>query len=357
MKEYYLPTDFIKAPKYDAHTHYHTFNDVCVRKAKKANMNLLSINTNFDILPIDAQLEISQVLHKRHPETFNFLGTFNAVTFASETFAEDAIEHITKCMTAGARGIKIWKNIGMTLKNEAGTYVMADNPVFAPIFAFLEKKKIPLLAHLGEPRNCWLPLESMTTDSDRRYFSKNPNYHMYLHSDIPSYEQQIEARDRILERYPELIFVGAHLGSMDWSFEEIAKRFDRFPNFYVDLSGRFDHIVEQTLRNRNLVIDFFETYRNRIVYGLDYFVAEQYRWGWTNLVYKCFPSIYMSLLFEYLCRKIKKHWLFFATDTVIKTGNISNNPELPTQITGLKLPKNVVDCIFYKNAKSIYSVS
>ena len=354
MKEYYSPADFIKSPKYDAHLHYHTFNDSFVRKAKKVNTRLLTINTNFSFLPIEKQFEIGQSLHKYHPQTFDFICTFDATSFESKTFAEDSIAHIKKCMAAGAKGVKIWKNIGMILKNEAGQYIMADDPMFAPIFAFLEKEKIPLLAHCGEPRNCWLPPEQITIYSDHQYFTENPHYHMYMHPEMPSYEQHILARDNILERYPELIFVGAHLGSMEWRLEEVAKRFDRFPNFYVDISARFNHIIEQTLQNRKYVIDFFETYQNRILYGSDCFVSQYNSRKWMYLFCKCFPRVYMNLVFSNSYPTFKKYWLFFATDKVIKTGRIINKPEAPIHVEGLKLSKNIVDRIFYENARSVY---
>ena len=354
MKEYYSPSDFIKSPKYNAHIHYHTFDDLFLRKAKRINMSLLTINTDLNLLPIDTQFEVSQSLHERHPESFNYLCTFDSTAFASEEFAENTIKHIKNCMEAGAKGVKIWKNIGMLLKNERGEYVMADDPVFAPIFAFLEKEKIPLMAHLGEPRNCWLPLESITTYSDMRYFSKNPLYHAYLNPEMPSYERQMMAQDQILERYPELIYIGAHLGSKEWNLEEVAKMFDRFPNFCVDLTGRFDHIFEQTLRDKNQVINFFEKYHNRIMYGTDCVVSVNTRWGWLNLFSRQLPKVCMNLLFEYSYSVVKRHWLFLATDKVIKTGRITNKPDSPKQIQGLKLSKNVVDDIFYNNAIYIY---
>jgi len=352
MNEFYLPKDFNKSPKYDAHIHYSTFDDLFVRKAAKANIRLISINTNFNF-SIDRQFEICQFIHQRHPQTFNFLCTFDATTFTSKTFAEDSVGQIKKCMAAGARGVKIWKNIGMILKNKEGQYIMADDHVFDPIFAFLEKEKIPLLAHLGEPRNCWLPLECMTINTDRQYFSKNPNFHMCLHPEVPSYEQQIMARDRILERYPGLIFIGAHLGSMEWNLEEVAKRFDRFPNFYVDIAGRFAHIFEQTLRNRSYVIDFFQTYQKRIVYGgLDINLSPNSRW--INFCCKYFPHVFMNLLFRYSYRAIKKHWLFFATDKVFNTKKMNDKDESIQQIEGLKLSKNIVGRIFYENAHHVY---
>ena len=177
---------------------------------------------------------------------------------------------------------------------------------------------------------------------------------MHLHPEAPSYEQQIMAQDHILERYPKLIFVGAHYGSMEWNLEELAKRLDKFPNFYVDISGRFEHCFEQTFRNRNMVIDFFKTYSNRILYGSDYFVSYN-KQKWMNLFCKCFPKTYMSLLFNYIYIQIvKKHWLFLSTDKVIKTGRINNKPESPKHIEGLRLSKSIVDHIFCESTRHIY---
>ena len=330
MKDYYSKKDFINSPKYDAHIHYHTFDDLFVHKAKNNNLQLLSVNTNFDYMSIDEQFEISQSVFKRHPQTFNFLCCFDAKAFASKTFADDTIKHIKKCIAAGARGIKIWKNIGMALKTDAGQYVMADDPVFAPIFAFIEKEKIPLLIHLGDPRKYWLSFE-------RKYQN-------------PSYEQHIEVRDRILENYPDLVLIGAHLGCMEWSLEEVAKRLDSFPNFFIDISARLEYIHELTIRNRSQVFDFFETYQKRILYGSDFFVTQNYKWEWMILFYKCFPQVYMNLLFWWLFGKLKKHWLFLATDEVIKTKIMKS----PKHVQGLKLSKIIVDNLFYKNACRVY---
>ena len=79
-----------------------------------------------------------------------------------------------------------------------------------------------LMGHL-EPRNCWLPLEEMTVKNDRRYFQNNPQYHMYLHPEMPSYEEQLAARDRMLGKHPNLPFLGAHFGSLEWSVDALAR--------------------------------------------------------------------------------------------------------------------------------------
>ena len=71
----------------------------------------------------------------------------------------------------GAVAVKVWKDVGMVLKDPDGKYVMADDPRLDPVFSALAKQGRTLVAHLGEPRNCWLPVDQMTVDGDRRYFA------------------------------------------------------------------------------------------------------------------------------------------------------------------------------------------
>ena len=351
--QYYSPQDFIKAAKFDAHLHYHTFDDSFVRKAEKINLRLLSVNTNFDF-SIEKQFEICRKIKQQHPQTFDFIATFDTRAFSSKTFAQDAVNQIKNAMAAGALGIKIWKNIGMKLKNAGGQFVMADDPAFEPIFAFLEKEKIPLLTHLGDPRNCWLPREQTSIRDDARYYKNHPEFHAYAQADIPAYEKQIAARDRLLERFPKLTLVGAHLGSMEWNLDEATKRLDKFPQFYLDISACFDHIFLQALRDKNRVADFFEKYQDRIIYGSDFFVSKYNERKWLKPCCKCFPQLYSALLFKYMQHKLRKHWLFLASDQTVKIGKISNQAKLPGQIKGIKLSKKIIDRIFYQNANFVY---
>jgi len=133
----------------------------------------------------------------------------------------------------------------------------------------LTKRKITLIGHLGEPKNCWLPLEKMTTNNDKKYFREHPQYHMYKHPDLPSYEEQIAARDRMLDKNPNLIFMGVHLGSLEWSVDELAKRLDKYPNMSVDIAARIGQLFYQTKEDRERVRQFFIKYQDRLLYGTD----------------------------------------------------------------------------------------
>ena len=75
-------------------------------------------------------------------------------------------------------------------------------PAISPVADQVQKLGLTLIGHQGEPYNCWLPLDQMTTDNDREYFKEHPQYHMYLHPEMPSYEDQIRARDNFVAAHP-----------------------------------------------------------------------------------------------------------------------------------------------------------
>jgi len=189
--------------------------------ASSLNFRLLSPNWDGEV-SIDEQLKISEHMRGIYPETFAFLGTFSADSFNLPGFADRTISRIDECMDAGASGIKIWKNIGMVLRDQNGRYVMVDDPAFEPVFHYLEDNHITVMGHLGEPKDCWLPEAEMTDPSDVVYYKNHPQYYMYLHPEVPSYEEQISARDHLLGMHPDLDFIGAHLGSLEWSVDELA---------------------------------------------------------------------------------------------------------------------------------------
>ena len=92
---------------------------------------------------------------------------------------------------------------------------------------------------------------------------------MFLHPEYPSYEDQINARDHLLELHPDLKFIGCHLGSLEWNVDELAKRLDKFPDLAVDMSARICHLQYQSAKDREKVRDFCIKYQDRLLYGTD----------------------------------------------------------------------------------------
>lgn len=189
------------------------------------------------------------------------------------------------------------------------------------------------MGHLGEPRNCWLPLDQMTVKNDRNYFKRNPKYHMFLHPEMPSYKEQIAARNRMLDKHPNLTFIGAHFGSLEWNVDAIAAFLDRYPNAVVDTAARMGQIQYQSNQKKNRVRQFFIKYQDRIVYGTDGGVIAP---GQAKAAYYQMQRRWMS------------DWKFFCTDEA------QSVPELDLPVKGLKLPKRVVLKIYHENMLRIF---
>jgi predicted TIM-barrel fold metal-dependent hydrolase len=175
----------------------------------------------------------------------------------------------------------------------------------------------------------------MTVDQDRKYFSEHPEYHMYLHPDYPSYEQQIQARDNVLMKYKNFVFCGAHFASLEWSVDEIAKRLDAFPNMYVDTAERICHLQYQSIMDYDRVRNFVLKYQDRIMYATD--VIDDGKLG-----------------DEELKRHIKtiwdRHWKYFTSE------EIQTAPKVNGAFKGLNLPWEVIEKIYYKNALKFYKL-
>lgn len=327
--------DFGRVEKSDAHYHIYANENVSLEQAKKDNFKLLAINTYSDgCQRVTEAHGWLKGLHKSFAAEFAYTATFCLEGWEEPNWAEKTIIWIDSCIADGAVAVKVWKNIGMEFYDKDSMLVMIDNPKFDPVFKHLADKGIPLVSHLGEPKNCWLPLDKMTTKNDSSYFARNPQYHMYLHSDFPSYEEQMAARDRMLEKNPGLIFIGCHLASIEWSVDELSKFLDRFPNTAVDMAARMGQLFFQTRENRQNAIDFFLKYQDRLLYGTDIIDNGRNK--------------------ESMQKRIHETWLrdweYLVTDHELKSTLINGS------FKGLNLPVSVVDKIYSENLNKWYKV-
>ncbi len=236
QSDFYTLDDYVKVQKIDAHIHVKTNRDAFVEQAEKDNFKLVNIVVDATKGPESIQTQYDYCMDQktRHPDDYEVVTSFSIKEWDDPNWVANTISWLEKNFKEGAVGVKVWKNIGMVFRDANGELVMIDDPKFDSIFKFITEKKKTLVGHLGEPQNCWLPLDQMTANNDRVYFEEHPQYHMYKHPEMPTYNEQIAARDRMLEKNPNLAFVGAHMGSLEWSVDELANThpFARSPSHY-----------------------------------------------------------------------------------------------------------------------------
>jgi hypothetical protein len=336
--KYFTEEDYQSVLKIDSHTHIRSDKGYFEDLAMKDNFMLITLEVDHsDSVDIKQQHDCALLSTKKYPGKVFYAATFcfDTAGWGTDEWSKKVISHLKNDISGGAISVKFWKNIGMTMKDKNGKFIMVDDPAIQPVIDFIISRDIPITGHLGEPRNCWLPLDKMTVSGDSNYFAQNPQYHMFLHPEDPSYEDQINARDHMLEMHPDLKFIGCHLGSLEWDVAELAKRLDKFPNMAVDMAARICHLQYQSAKDRKRVRDFCIKYQDRLLYGTDLSVSEADNYG-------------------DISKEVHKIWLddwkYFTSKDEMTSDQFKGKFE------GLQLPKEVVNKIFRENAIKWYNL-
>jgi len=314
----------------DAHAHVFVPSPRFYEMLGRLNMRVITICVvDKHDLPIykeaEPQLKMALDVYRQSQGRVAWISTFDPQDWETPGFAERVNKRLDETFQDGAVGVKIYKSIGMELKSKAGKYLLPDDPVFDPILEHIAAKHKTLYAHIAEPLAAWQPLDP--TNPDSMFYSEEPNHfwYMYGHPERPSKETILAARDRMLKRHPTLRVVGCHLGSMEEDVDEIAKRFDLYPNFVVDTGARVDDLMVQP---HDKVRAFLIKYQDRILYGSDESLIPSEKGQPDDL--KSWQDQYA---FE---------WKYLATsDTVEYRGR---------KIQGLALPEPVLRKICHDNA-------
>ena len=147
---------------------------------------------------------------------------------------------------------------------------------------------------------------------------------MYKIKGSPSKKEILRARDHVLEEHPKLRVVGAHLGSMEADFHDIAAHLDRFSEFNVDLAGRMHYLMALP---RDQAIAFITKYQDRLLYGTD------------NTIY---PETDVEKWVSRTETSYAEDWRFLATDQEVDYRG--------EKVKGLALPDGVLKKVYHENA-------
>ncbi len=317
---------FAKILPIDAHTHIYKADLQLLEFFERLNMRAVNICVIDDRDPDSKGLEPqrSQVLAVRQTTRGRaaFATTFDPYRFEETGFAARTIRQLDDDFAHGALAVKIYKVMGMEMKNKAGKWVMADDPAFAAIYREIAKHNRTVIAHLAEPDSCWQAPNPASPDFS--YYKEHPDEYAYAHPDWPRKEAILAARDHLLEQNPKLRVVGAHLGSMETNVDDIARRLDRFPNFAVDMAARVPYFM---LQPREKVRAFLLKYQDRVLWATDGGIPAQAQ-----------TKRALAELRETYARE----WKYFSTSESVEY--MGHNYE------GLDLPRPVLQKLFHENA-------
>ena len=320
--------------KIDFHAHYRYDRDFLLPLLREWNMQALLVDVAKEDTAMNSKMwGLLKGMYNKYQDQFFLCASFESSNIDDPEFANKIIAKLEKDFEAGARMVKVWKVHGMVTKDKAGNYIQIDDPRIQPVWDYLTEKNVPVLAHIGEPIQAWLPLPEDEGRPHVGYYRDHPEYHAYNFPEIPKWETIMAARDNWIAKNPNLVVVAAHMGSMSHDLDLVAERLDKYPNMLVETAARWADIV---LQDPQKVRDFFIKYQDRVIYGTDFGIntpSENADEGTKNMINK----------------RIGLHW-----DYVSGADSLNfDRGSFQTNTHSLNLPDDVLSKFYYDNAMKV----
>jgi predicted TIM-barrel fold metal-dependent hydrolase len=235
-------------------------------------------------------------------------------------FGRMAAAQLAADVAAGARGLKIFKSLGLSVRDQSGRLVAIDDPRAEPIWAKAGELGIPVAIHVADPDAFFVPVDRFNERWEE--LQRRPNW-SFAGPEYPSKDTLLEQRSRIIARHPKTTFVGLHVANRPENLAEVSALLDRFPNLHVEIGARLNELGRQPYTSRA----FFERYADRILFGVDITPRED--------VYRVF--------FRYL-ETFDEYFDYFPSPTP---------PQGRWRIYGVGLPEEILEKVYRTNARRL----
>ena len=168
----------------------------------------------------------------------------------------------------GARGVKVWKSLGLTFRDAGGTLVSPDNPCVVSVLRRAGELGLPVLIHTADPRAFFEPLDAHNERLDELRGARD-----WWFGDVkvhPTFDELLDAHARLVLACPQTTFIGAHVGCAAEDLDRVSALMDAAPLYHVDIAGRMAELGRQPRRFAALV----ERHPDRVLFGTDIYPAE-----------------------------------------------------------------------------------
>ena len=318
-----VPQHPVKRSKYPfIDVHNHQF-DMPIKNLPKLVSEMDSLNMGFMInlsgfrgLYLRKSLEN---IKKNAPTRFGLFINIDFENIDNKKFSERQVALIDSAVIGGVMGLKVYKSLGLTSRDNKGDRIAINDIRLDPIWKACGDNNIPVLIHSGEPASFWNPKDKF----NERWLELRQKPNRYRDPEInPSFEEVMAEQHDVFRKHPNTTFINAHLGWMGNDLDRLGEHLDLYPNVLTEIGAVLAEIGRQPIKANQ----FFTAYQDRILFGKDsYNVSEYYTYFRvleTNDEY-----------FEYY-RKRHAHWRMY----------------------GLALPDSILKKLYYKNALKLFPI-
>lgn len=172
---------------------------------------------------------------------------------------------------AGARGLKVWKTLGLHARDAGGRVVAVDDERLDPLWAAAGDLQVPVTIHVADPIAFFEPLDG----ANERYeeLLAHPDWHVWPtraagRPDLPGhppFDELMDGLEAVIGRHPATTFIGAHVGCAAEDLTRVGRMLETYPNWNVDLAARIAELGRQPYTARAFMVRWSE----RILFGTD----------------------------------------------------------------------------------------
>lgn len=263
------PTLVPRLPAIDVHTHfgrmllgenYESCYDTGQVVEQMKNLGLASV------VNLDGEYgEYYDRMMRKTEKYADFITTFGSVDltlFERPDFDQYVYSTIKRQVSLGMRGLKLWKILGLSVKDARGSYLRADDERLAVIWHTAAEFHLPVMIHIADPTAFFKPIDDKNERIDELRVHPDWSFHG---GGFYSFEQLMEMQERLLASYPDTQFIVAHFGSYSENIAQVGCWLERYANMYVDIAFRINDLGRQPYTSRA----FFEKYQERVLFGTD----------------------------------------------------------------------------------------
>jgi predicted TIM-barrel fold metal-dependent hydrolase len=253
------------------------------------------------------------------PGRFATFAQFYRRWFEADAWAEMGAQ-AADSFSRGARGLKVWKDLGLHLRDGHGELVMPDDTRLDPIWDAVAAAGVPVTIHVADPVAFFRPLDERNERLEE--LLENPDWWFGDRSRFPAFERIVESLEALIARRSDVTWIGAHALCYAEDVEWIDRMLSTYPNAYADAAARIAELGRVPRATRELIM----RHPDRFVFGTDAFPPD--------------PAVYAI------------HRRFFETADEA----FDYDPEGPPSqgrwtISGLDLPPDVVAKLYGQNAR------
>jgi predicted TIM-barrel fold metal-dependent hydrolase len=187
-------------------------------------------------------------------------------------FGELEAARLRAGIAAGARGLKVWKTLGLHARDWRGRLIAVDDARLDPLWAAAGELGIPVTIHIADPIAFFEPLDAANERWEELH--ERPDWHVWPTrlpgagpdaDGYPPFDELIDGLEAIVVRHPRTVFIGAHVGCAAEDLARVAAILERCPTFHVDIAARLAELGRQPYTTRAFML----RWADRVLFGTD----------------------------------------------------------------------------------------